>query len=178
MYFSRGAHQLQPSGFYNPALTLTLALSQMIFSINFALALLLSHVAHALPYAEPNTRSTTVRATFDTTYDNASGSLNGVACSNGANGLVTRFPTFGNIPTFPFIGGAPGVVFNSPNCGGCWRLTSQTTNRSLIMTAIDSSGFGFNLAQEAFVTLNGGQIGQGVIDVVAEEIDRSVCGIR
>jgi hypothetical protein len=36
---------------------------------------------------------------------------------------------------------------------------------SLIMTAIDSAGSGFNLAQEAFVTLNGGQIGQGVLDV-------------
>jgi hypothetical protein len=151
----------------------------MIFScpITFALALLLTHVAHALPHAEPTTRSTTVRATFDTTYDNASGSLNGVACSNGANGLVTRFPTFGNIPTFPFIGGAPGIVFNSPNCGGCWKLTSQATGASLIMTAIDSSGSGFNIAQEAFVTLNGGQIGQGVIDVVAEQVDRHICGL-
>jgi hypothetical protein len=117
-----------------------------------------------------------VRATFDTTYDNPSGSLNNVACSNGANGLAARFPTFGNSPTFPFIGGVPGVVFNSPNCGGCWRLTSKSG--SLIMTAVDSAGSSFNLAREAFVTLNGGQIGQGVMDVLVEEIDRSVCGIR
>jgi hypothetical protein len=40
----------------------------MIFSITFVLALLLTHVAHALP---PITRSTTVRATFDNMYDNA-----------------------------------------------------------------------------------------------------------
>src|SRR6266700_3997076 len=146
-------------------------------SITFALALLLTHVAYALPHAESSTRATTVRATFDYTYGNPSGSLNNVACSNGANGLAARFPTFGNIPTFPFIGGAPGIVFNSLNCGGCWRLTSTATGRSLIMTAIDSAGSGFNIAQEAFVTLNGGQIGQGVIDVVAEQAERGVCGL-
>src|ERR1700733_8945967 len=141
----------------------------MIFSTTFSLALLLlTHVAHALPHTGLTPRSTTVRATFDTTYDNPSGSLNNVACSNGANGLAARFPTFGNIPTFPFIGGAPGVVFNSPNCGGCWKLTSK--HGSLIMTAVDSAGSGFNLAQEAFVTLNGGEIGQGVLDVDAEQI--------
>ena len=151
----------------------------MIFSTTFSLALfLLTPLAHALPHAGLSPRSTTVRATFDNMYDNPSGSLNNVACSNGGFGLASRFPTFGNIPTFPFIGGAPGVVFNSPNCGGCWRLTSKATNASLVMTAIDSAGSGFNLAQEAFVTLNGGQIGQGVLDVDAEEIDRSVCGIR
>ena len=151
----------------------------MIFSsITFILALLLTHVAHALPHADSTTQSTTVRATFDTTYDNRGGSLNSVACSDGANGLAARFQTFGNIPTFPFIGGAPGIVFNSPNCGGCWKLTSKATNASLIMTAIDSTGSGFNLAQEAFVTLNGGQIGQGVLEVVAEQIDRSICGLR
>lgn len=78
-------------------------------------------------------------------------------------------------PPFSFIGGAPGVAFNSPNRGGCWKLTSTTTGASLIMTPIDSAGSGFNLAQEAFVTLNGGQIGQGVLDVVAEQVDRHIC---
>ena len=159
---------------YTTNISLSLLLFTMIFTTTFSLALLfLTHVANALPHAE---RSTTVRATFDTTYDNKAGSLNSVACSNGANGLA-RFPTFGNIPTFPFIGGAPNVTFNSPNCGGCWRLTSTTTGGSLIMTAIDSSGSGFNLAQEAFVTLNGGQVGQGTLDVIAEQIDPHVCGL-
>ena len=146
------------------------------FSITFALALLLTHVAHALPHAESSTRSTTVRATFDTTFDNASGSLNNVACSNGANGLVTYFPTFGDLPTFPFIGGAPGIVWNSPNCGGCWKLTNTATGIWIIMTAIDSAAT-FNLASEAFETLNGGQIGQGVLDVVAQQVSPTFCGL-
>ncbi|KAI0270850.1 Cerato-platanin, partial [Russula aff. rugulosa BPL654] len=117
-----------------------------------------------------------VLATYDATYDNPSGSLNGVACSNGANGLVTNYATFGDLPTFPFIGGAPGVVWNSPYCGGCWKLTSTTTGESIIYTAIDSSS-GFNIAQDAFVEINGGQIGQGTLEVAAEPVPRYLCGL-
>ena len=66
----------------------------------------------------PNTPSP-LRATYDTTFDNKAGSLHSVACSNGPNGLSSRFPTFGDISNFPFIGGAFDVAWNSPNCGGC-----------------------------------------------------------
>jgi hypothetical protein len=126
---------------------------------------------------ESNTPSSTLRATYDTTYDNKSGSLNGVACSDGSNGLSAKFPTFGDIPSFPFIGGAFDVVWNSPNCGSCWNLTNMVTGVSINITAIDSAGSGFNIAQEAFERLNGGQIGQGVVDVVANKISPSVCGL-
>ena len=146
----------------------------MIFPITFTLALLLTHVAHALPYADHSTRSTTVRATFDATFDNPSGSLNGVACSNGDNGLVTKFPTFGDIPTFPYIGGAPGIAWNSPNCGGCWRLTNVATGAWIVMTAVDSAAT-FNIAKGAFEALNGGQIGQGTLDVIADQVSPSWC---
>jgi Cerato-platanin len=142
----------------------------------FALALLLTHVALALPHAESSTRSITARATFDTTFDNAAGSLNGVACSNGANGLAANFPTFGDLPTFPYIGGAPGIAWNSPNCGGCWKLTNAATGAWIIMTAVDSAAT-FNIAQGAFEALNGGQIGQGTLNVVADQVPRSFCGL-
>ena len=131
---------------------------------------------HSKP-SSPNAPAPTLRATFDTTYDNKNGSLNSVACSNGANGLVARFPTFGDVPTFPFIGGAFDVVWNSPNCGGCWTLTNPATSVSINFTAVDAAGVGFNIAQEAFVRLNGGEIGQGVIDVVASKVSPSVCGL-
>ena len=131
---------------------------------------------HSKP-SSPNAPAPTLRATFDATYDNKNGSLNSVACSNGANGLVARFPTFGDVPTFPFIGGAFDVVWNSPNCGGCWSLTNPATSVSINFTAVDAAGVGFNIAQEAFVRLNGGEIGQGVIDVVASKVSPSVCGL-
>jgi Cerato-platanin len=124
-----------------------------------------------------NTPSLILRATYDTTYDNKSGSLNNVACSDGPNGLAAQFPTFGDISAFPFIGGAFDVVWNSPNCGSCWNLTNMATGVSINITAIDSAGSGFNVAQEAFERLNGGQIGQGVVDVVANKISPSVCGL-
>ena len=150
-----------------------------MFSITFALALLLTHVAHALPHAEHNTRSFNILnslATFDTTFDNPSGSLNGVACSNGPNGLAEQFPTFGNLPTFPYIGGAPGIVWDSIYCGGCWQLTNTATGSSIVMIAIDAAAT-FNIAQEAFLALNGGQIGEGVIDVLADQLPASFCGL-
>jgi Cerato-platanin len=149
----------------------------MIFPITFILALLLTtHVAHALPpHAEHSARQSTLKATFDTTYDNPSGSLNSVACSNGANGLAGIFPTFGDIPSFPFIGGAPGIVWNSPNCGSCWQLVSAT-GAYIFMTAIDSAAT-FNIAQEAFEVLNGGQVGQGELEVFAEQVPLYLCGL-
>jgi len=125
---------------------------------------------------EPNTPSP-LRATYDATFDNKAGSLNSVACSNGPNGLASRFPTFGDIPNFPFIGGAFDVTWNSPNCGGCWNITNPTTGVSIQITAIDTATGGFNIAQEAFEKLNGGQIGQGVVDVVANKVAASVCGL-
>ena len=126
---------------------------------------------------ESNTSSLTLRATYDTTYDNKSGSLNSVACSDGPNGLAAQFPTFGDIPSFHFIRGAFDVVWNSPNCGSCGNLINMATGVSINITAIDSAGSGFNIAQEAFERLNGGQIGQGVVDVVANKISPSVCGL-
>ena len=125
---------------------------------------------------EPNMPSP-LRATYDATFNNRADSLNNVACSNGPNGLVSRFPTLGDIPNFPFIGGAFDVVWNSPNCGGCWNITNPTTGSSVQITAIDTAGSGFNIAQEAFEKLNGGQIGQGVVDVVANKVAASVCGL-
>ena len=121
--------------------------------------------------------TSTLRATFDTTFDNKSGSMNNVACSNGANGLAARFPTFGNVPSFPFIGGAFDVVWNSPNCGSCWKVTNPTTGAFINITAIDTAGAGFNIAQEAFVQLNGGQVGLGFLEVVATKVSPSVCGL-
>jgi hypothetical protein len=118
-----------------------------------------------------------LRATYDTTFDNTAGSLNGVACSNGANGLASRFPTFGDIPSFPFIGGVFDVAWNSPNCGGCWAVTNPATGSTINITAVDTAGAGFNLSKEAFDELAGGQSGVGAVDVVATKVSPSVCGL-
>ncbi len=79
---------------------------------------------------EPKTSFSTVRTTYDTTY-NKSGSMNNV------NGLAARFLTFGDVQSFPFIGCAFDVVWNSPNCGLCWKLTNRRrAPRSILLLLI------------------------------------------
>lgn len=69
----------------------------------------------------------TVSVSYDQRYDVGTTSLTQVACSDGPNGLITKnFTTFGSLPKFPFIGGAPAVAkWNDPDCGSCWQLGYQ-----------------------------------------------------
>ncbi|KAI0263762.1 Cerato-platanin [Gloeopeniophorella convolvens] len=115
---------------------------------------------------------------FDQTYDNASGSLATVACSDGANGLLTKgFTTFGSLPSFPNIGAAQAVGgFNSAACGTCWQLTFN--GKSIFVTAIDHAGDGFNIALEAMNTLTNGQAEfLGVVNVTSKQVAASNCGL-
>ena len=119
------------------------------------------------------------RASYDNTYDNASGDMNTVACSNGPNGLSSRFPTFGSLPTFPNIGGSSAIAgFGSAECGSCWHLTFSQTGVSILVTAIDHTLDGFNLSQEALDKLtNGNAVFDGAVDVNAVQVDKSQCGL-
>jgi len=116
---------------------------------------------------------------FDTNYDSSTGSLTGVACSNGPNGLITKgFNTFGDLPTFPNIGASDSIGgFNSAECGSCWNITFQGV--SITVTAIDVAGDGFNLALPAMNTLTHGQAQQlGVVTgATATPLPASSCGI-
>lgn len=122
-------------------------------------------------------------ASFDPTYDNKSGSLDTVACSNGSNGLENKgFTTFGSLPNFPNIGGAPAVTeFNSVNCGTCWNLTfvnSAGVSKSINILAIDVATPNFNIAEEALNTLTGGQAVQlGRVPITASQVNASLCGL-
>ncbi|KAF8577423.1 hypothetical protein K439DRAFT_1639749 [Ramaria rubella] len=111
--------------------------------------------------------------TFDNTYDNRAGSLNTVSCSNGPNGLANRFPTFGDLPSFPNIGGKQGVVFGSSDCGSCWALTFNGT--TINVTAIDHAGAGFNIAKTAFSHLANTDVGR--INAQVTQLPASSCGL-
>jgi len=120
---------------------------------------------------------------YDTTYDNAGQSLATVACSDGPNGLLTRgFTTFGSLPKFPFIGGAPAVTgYNSPSCGTCWQLTyvnPQGVSKSINVLAIDVATPNYNIALGAMNVLTNGQATfLGRVPVTAVNIASSVCGL-
>ena len=110
------------------------------------------------------------RITSDPVYDDAAGSLSSVACSDGPNGLLTKgYNVFGDLPTFPKIGGSSVVAgWGDPNCGSlrftgfdlvagahgsppstgsCWNVTYG--DETITVTVIDHADDGYNLSQEA-----------------------------
>jgi len=116
--------------------------------------------------------------TFDNTYDNASGLITSVACSASFPGITT----FGKLPNFPNIGGAPAVTgFNSPGCRTCWKLTfvnAQGVSNSINVLAIDVATTSFNIAQQAMDKLTGGQaVALGRAPVTATQLAASSCGL-
>ena len=115
---------------------------------------------------------------FNTFYDNASTSLNNVACSNGDNGLVTKgFPTFGSLPSFPSIGGVSAVKgWNSPECGSCWQLTYA--GNTIYVTAVDTISDGFDISLAGMNLLTNGQAQQlDTVNAQATQVDESFCGL-
>ncbi|OHE97513.1 cerato-platanin [Colletotrichum orchidophilum] len=140
------------------------------FKMQFSnLVTLLSSVAAA----------TAVSVSYDTGYDDGSRSLDAVSCSDGANGLITRYgwQNQGQIAKFPYIGGADAIAgWNSASCGTCWQLTYN--GRSINVLAIDHAGSGFNLALGALNDLTNGQAAQlGRIDAQATQVGLNACGL-
>ena len=131
--------------------------------------------------AIPPTSSSTVEPVRPNNfYDNGNESLNNVACSNGPNGLVTKFPTFNKLPTFPNIGSGFTIHnWGSPECGSCWELTNPTTGVTIFATAIDSISSGFGLSDAAVGTLIGGTVPASFseVNVEATEVAPHFCGL-
>lgn len=71
----------------------------------------LSITTEEYPGISPS-RTNIIAVSYDTTYDNAALSLNAVSCSDGTNGLETKykFSTLGDIPVFPLVGGAQAIA--------------------------------------------------------------------
>ncbi|KAJ7890482.1 snodprot1 [Mycena olivaceomarginata] len=117
---------------------------------------------------------------YDKIYDNRATSLSAVACSNGANGLETKFPTFGSLPKFPFIGGVGAVEgWDSANCGTCWQLTYAATKKTINVLAVDHAAPGtFNIALQAMdVLTNNRSVELGRVPVTSKQVAASVCGL-
>ncbi|KAE8350624.1 Cerato-platanin-domain-containing protein [Aspergillus coremiiformis] len=123
----------------------------------------------------------TVSVSYDQKFDVAGTSLNTVSCSDGVNGLISRgYTTFGSVPGFPNIGGAPTVGgWNSPNCGKCYQLHYQAGNidKSIFVAAVDSAPGGFNIGLQAMNTLTNGLAQQlGRVNVDYTEVAPQSCG--
>ena len=147
--------------------------STRIMKLSFVLA----------PLALISSLVSALSVSYDTAYDNAGQSLDTVACSNGPNGLETRgFTTFGSLPTFPRIGGAPSILaWDSPNCGGCWNLTyvnPQGKSNSIVITAIDVATPNYNIGLKAMNQLTNNQaVALGRVTITAAALPASSCGL-
>ncbi|KAF9533606.1 snodprot1 [Crepidotus variabilis] len=121
---------------------------------------------------------------YDTAYDNKGQSLATVACSDGSNGLLTKnYTTFGSLPSFPFIGGAPPIAgWNSASCGTCWNLTytAQNVSKTITVLGIDvATPDSFNIAKAALDALTGNQAQQlGRVPVTAVQVNTTFCGLK
>ena len=115
---------------------------------------------------------------YDTTYDNASLSLNDVACSDGSNGLESKnYTTLGSLPKFPNVGGVYTVTgWNSPSCGACYAVTYAGTTVNIL--AVDVSKTGFTVSEAAMNTLTGNQaVALGRVNVTFVPTSGSACGL-
>lgn len=119
-----------------------------------------------------------VSVSYDTGYDDGSRSLTAVSCSDGANGLITKYgwQTQGQIRNFPYIGGVDAVGgWNSPSCGTCWQLTYN--GKSINVLAIDHAS-GFNIGLAAMNDLTNGQAGSlGRIEAQSQQVGLNACGL-
>ncbi|KAG7137036.1 Protein SnodProt1 like protein [Verticillium longisporum] len=125
------------------------------------------------------TAASAASVSYDKGYDNGSRSLTAVSCSDGTNGLITRYgwQTQKQVKKFPYIGGAPAVAgWNSPNCGTCWELSYN--GRTINVLAIDHSANGFNIALDAMNALTGGQaVKLGRVNASSKQVNKSKCGL-
>ncbi len=122
--------------------------------------------------------ATTVRVSYDQTYDVKSNSLDIVACSNGPNGLETKgYTTFGSLKNFPNIGGAQYIAgWNSASCGTCWQL--KYNGKTINVVAIDHADSGFNLSLEAMNKLTNNQAEQlGVVQATVTSLPAASCSL-
>ncbi len=116
---------------------------------------------------------------YDQGYDDGSRPMTDVSCSDGTNGLITRYgwQTQGQVKRFPYIGGAAAVAgWNSPSCGTCW--SASWNGKTIYILAIDRSGDGLNIALDAMNDLTNGQaVALGRVDATVSQVDISNCGL-
>ncbi|KAI2789249.1 Heat-stable 19 kDa antigen [Penicillium oxalicum] len=121
-------------------------------------------------------RSSSASVSYDPVYDNAGSSLNIAACGSV---LSRKYPTFGNLPGFPHIGGALTIAgTGSPNCGKCYELhfTGNGVDKSITVLAIDTAPAGFNIGLQAMNDLTDGQAEQlGRVQVTWTEVNAAQC---
>ncbi len=118
---------------------------------------------------------------YDTMFDSPSGTLGMTACP--ADGILEGHPTFGSLPTFPYIGGAYFVQgFNSSRCGSCYELSYKRSDGKVATrtyTIINTVDHGFTSSLAAAMELTGLSRDEfpGDAAISAKEVPVAHCGL-
>lgn len=144
--------------------------SAILASLNFAAA---------VPAAAPVARDgVSVSVSYDQSYDVSTSSLNTAACGSV---LIQKYPTFGSLPGFPHIGGAPTIAGSgSPNCGKCYQLhySGNGVDETITVLGVDQATGAFNIGLQAMNDLTNGQAVQlGRVTANYTEVEASQCGV-
>ncbi|KAI5778007.1 immunomodulatory protein [Geopyxis carbonaria] len=120
-----------------------------------------------------------VTASYDPAYDVTTASTSTLACSDGSNGLASKYPTLGSFPRFPYIAAAAAVGgWNAASCGACFKLWYAGSQKSIYVTAVDHADAGFVLSKGAMDALTGNKAAEvGRIEVASREVSKTNCGM-
>ncbi|KAK3690758.1 hypothetical protein LTR37_019024 [Vermiconidia calcicola] len=121
----------------------------------------------------------TLSVSYDQGYDQASRSMTVVSCSDGANGLITRYGwnTQGQIPRFPNVAGSVDIGgWNSAQCGTCYQVTYK--GKSIFVLGIDHTDTGINMSLGAMNQLTNNQAVQlGRVNAQVTKVGVGKCGL-
>ncbi|EPS43071.1 hypothetical protein H072_2885 [Dactylellina haptotyla CBS 200.50] len=107
--------------------------------------------------------------------------LNSASCSNGPNGLVTKYGTQNSQQFRTKL--KPGVYvaaaqapWGSPKCGLCWKLVGTKSQRSAYFVTVDNSAPTIVGGEDMFKALSPSKtLFEGVIEVWAYQRPQSEC---
>ena len=111
-------------------------------------------------------------------YDSHSRPLTDIACSDGENGLITRYgkygwKTEGDMPSY--TGGIDTIAWTSSLCGTCWML--QYGDNTVAVYAIDHAASSFSIELQAMDYLTDGKAMElGSVKGNATQVDPINCG--
>ncbi|KAF9821182.1 hypothetical protein IEO21_00790 [Rhodonia placenta] len=136
-----------------------------LFTVASVLVLMFSPIALA---------QSTVSVIWNSDYDTSSTGMNTTTC---ATVLDQSYPTFGAVPTFPYLTGASFVTdSNTTGCGTCWSLVSDVGRTTVVV--INGAADGFVITEEAANDLTDHhQFLWYTVQANATQLDASVCGL-
>jgi len=121
---------------------------------------------------------------YDGKYDASSSlDLHTVSCSDGANGLLTKYnPPVQNtqqlrtkLKSGVYLAAAQ-APWNSPKCGLCWKAVGAKTKREAYFVTIDNSAPTIVGGQDLFSVLSPSRsTSEGVLDVYVYQRPSSEC---